>query len=486
MKQSKWPGLTLITANTTIALVTASIWLLLTYLLLALVMGDRYLGITWSTRFIALALLVSFGAIYVVLSWLKQKERVSVNRLKETGLFSIIVLCSILGVDLAYGVFSNTRIETVQDIEAERGQDPQEWHGEIYPRIYSPTNRNFWLHKPNVTVNATLYGQFYYPELLRSPTLVNSVLESRPQTFIIDQHGFRNTTSMEDARVFALGDSYVLGENVSQDDVWVKDLEKQTGQPVYNLGVSFTSPKQQLMMLQYLFKTQGDLLHIDHLIWMIFEGNDLEETYKTYISRDSKSAFDGTMLDALASIPKTIRSSSILYKWKSGGLKSPVAYGSSSNVSSPYLVDGVSLGDPLYHSSKLGYKMFRHEYLKRATEPESYVLNHPNLPRLEQTFADMQALSKEHNFKVTVVIAPSASRLYAPYFDGFPQISKEPYFINYVQDLSGRMDFDVLNLYPLMGPYAEKELLYARDDSHWNERGNQVAAGLISKHLFGK
>jgi hypothetical protein len=130
--------------------------------------------------------------------------------------------------------------------------------------------------------------------------------------------------------------------------------------------------------------------------------------------------------------------------------------------------------------------MFRNQYLVRATRPESYVLNHPNLPRLEQTFADMQALSKEHNFKVTVVIAPSAPRLYAPYFEGFPQLSEEPYFINYVQDLSQRTDFEVLNLYDLMGPYAEKELLYARDDSHWNERGNQIAGELIAEQVFGK
>jgi hypothetical protein len=37
-----------------------------------------------------------------------------------------------------------------------------------------------------------------------------------------------------------------------------------------------------------------------------------------------------------------------------------------------------------------------------------------------------------------------------------------------------------------MRPYAERELLYFRDDTHWNARGNRVAAELIARHAFGR
>jgi hypothetical protein len=45
------------------------------------------------------------------------------------------------------------------------------------------------------------------------------------------------------------------------------------------------------------------------------------------------------------------------------------------------------------------------------------------------------------------------------------------------------MGFETLNLFPLMQPYADKELLYLRDDDHWNARGNEVVAEVIARQL---
>ena len=35
-----------------------------------------------------------------------------------------------------------------------------------------------------------------------------------------------------------------------------------------------------------------------------------------------------------------------------------------------------------------------------------------------------------------------------------------------------------------MRPHAERELLFWRDDGHWNRSGNQLAARLIAERLF--
>jgi len=146
------------------------------------------------------------------------------------------------------------------------------------------------------------------------------------------------------------------------------------------------------------------------------------------------------------------------------------------------LVDGIRLLYPLYHSNRNGYAFFAQDELELARKPQSYLTNHPNRPFLDQTFADMASLSRKYGFEVTVVIAPSAPRLYGPYFENFPLISEEPYFINHVENLSKGSGFDVINLYPLMQPYAEAELLYWRDDDHWNERGHEVVAEIIARH----
>lgn len=50
----------------------------------------------------------------------------------------------------------------------------------------------------------------------------------------------------------------------------------------------------------------------------------------------------------------------------------------------------------------------------------------------------------------------------------------EPHFIHYVEDLSHQTGFDVVNLYHDLQPYAERELLYFRDDDHLNERGSEI------------
>jgi hypothetical protein len=111
------------------------------------------------------------------------------------------------------------------------------------------------------------------------------------------------------------------------------------------------------------------------------------------------------------------------------------------------------------------------------------VTGHPSLPAFEQVFKDMASLRKRYDFKVTVLIAPMVSRLYAPYFTDFPRLSDEPYFINHVASLCHQVGFQSLNLLPLMQPYVDKELLYFRDDDHWNVRGNQVVGEIVARHL---
>jgi hypothetical protein len=188
------------------------------------------------------------------------------------------------------------------------------------------------------------------------------------------------------------------------------------------------------------------------------------------------------MIASLNFIPSMIREQSVINGLRTGQIifKWPSR---TAEEGDPYMVDGVRLIYPLYRSAQYGYALFYPQYIEAANKPESYVLDHPNRPLLDQTFKDMAGLSQKYGFKVTVVIAPSAPRLYASYFENFPPISERPYFINYVENLSKDLGFNVINLYPQMQSYAAKEYLYWRDDSHWNERGHEVVAEIIAKGL---
>ncbi|MBA3614317.1 MAG: hypothetical protein H0W49_15695 [Nitrospirales bacterium] len=154
------------------------------------------------------------------------------------------------------------------------------------------------------------------------------------------------------------------------------------------------------------------------------------------------------------------------------------------NRSNPNLIDGIRSWFPLYQSTVLGPRLFVPQYIERAGKPFSYVLNHPNRPRLDQVFEEMAQLAQEFSFKVIVVIAPTAVRLHGPSYENFPSISDKPHFIDYVATLSEQKGFRTLNLLPFLTAYGDKELLYLRDDDHWNKKGHAVAADIIFREVF--
>jgi hypothetical protein len=243
------------------------------------------------------------------------------------------------------------------------------------------------------------------------------------------------------------------------------------------------------MLLEHLLTDKPTSFDIRHLLWQIFEGNDLEESYESFSSIHSQNGnnvskvFKGTLIDTLASIPRRVKDQSVIHRFISGRIVLNIPSSVREGMN-PYMVDGIRLMVPLYHSAQHAYRLFYPPYIERASETEAYLMRHPNRDLLDKTFRDMAALGKKYRFKVTIVIAPSAARLYGLHFGEFPPISREPYFINYVEKLAYGLGFDVVNLYSLMQSYAKEELLYWRDDTHWNERGHQVVAEIIAKHLW--
>jgi lysophospholipase L1-like esterase len=460
--------------------------MLLAYLLVVFLLGTKLLGLNIRTWHVGLLTVCGMAGAYWVLGRALRQGAISASWLKGIAVGSIVTFFSLIAADTAFSLYlgNYTPLGLYRYFfqPAYRVTDRQLWFGELLPPRYYPTKKHFQLHKPGVVLKGSVYGWFYYPELMKSPTIAKSVLQRRSVLYSIDENGFRETTPIEKARVFALGDSYVFGTGVSQDQTWPEQLERITGKAIYNLGVNGTSPKQQLMLLEYLLNTKSDSLKIRHLLWMIFEGNDLEDSYSTYnhiaVKRINRNIFK-TISDAAGSIASAIRDQSVLHRLLAGqiAIRSPRA---GFHESSHYSVDGVKLTRELYHSDPYGYRLFLPGYIKRMQEPESYVRDHPNRPLLDETFRDMASLAKKFGFDVTILIAPTAARLYAPYFEDFPTLSG-PHFMDYVEQLAKRYGFNTLNLYRLMQPYAEKELLYWRDDAHWNQRGNEVVAELVAR-----
>lgn len=400
------------------------------------------------------------------------------------SILSITCMASVVAADIAHSIYTQPFISAADaEIEARRA-DSQVWVSELYPQLFYPTDKGFRLHKPNTSARGTLFGNSYRTAMKNSPTLMRSVLEAQDTEISIDDRGFRDSGSLSDATVLALGDSMTFGWGVNESECWVDLLEKASQESVFNLGVRDASPLQELQVLEHVLRTNGRPPRLTRVLWMIYEGNDLEDSYeegRPEIQGGLRARAAGTLLELLIMLPQTLKNEAIITKLRTGRITARTAEAARRQH---YSVDGVELEFPLYHSSTLGYKLFYGDYVARVQKDQTYVRRHENRPKLERVFARMATLAQEFHFEVVVLLTPSADRLHGPFFEGFPSISARPHFLDLVAELSVRQSFKTVDLLTLMKPYADKELLYFRDDDHLNRRGNHVVADLIREAAF--
>jgi hypothetical protein len=460
-----------------------------TYVCVVFLYQQSVVGMRFGAAKVALTWAAGTILIIIASAWAKARGRLSPSRMLNAGVAILSLQLSVLVADIGYSMFVNAkRWEAYRAIpDEQRAGDPHVWQGELIPRLYFPTDKNFRLLKPNVELTASTYGLDYNPTMLKSRTMTGSVLQLRRVSYVIGPHGLRGQEPLAGTRLFALGDSFTFGIATDQGKTWTDLLGASLHEPVFNMGVSSTGPRAQLHLLRYMLATNPDSMHVGHLFWMIFEGNDLEDSYDDARAIEPDrltlaTLLEGTVLQALASLPGRFKDESIARRLLDGEISVSTRLRTRA-LGGQYEIDGVPLSVPLYHSTRWGYRLFRPEFVERATKSREYVLNHPHRPLLDQTFQDMRALSQHFGFEVTVIVAPSDARLYGSDFDEFPKLSDKPYFVDYVIELAGRQGFNTVNLLALLQPFARRELLYWRDDHHWNERGNAVVADLLKNHV---
>jgi hypothetical protein len=394
------------------------------------------------------------------------------------------LLFGLLTIDTGYSVWINSQADRRSAQADDRLNDPHVWHGELFPRSYYLSDRAFTLYKPNVRVEAMTYGEYYERRMLQSPTLVRDALRLRPLVYTIDANGFRNRLPIRQSKFWALGDSFAMGYSTTEGLTWIDRFSELRGQSIYDLGVSGTGPGLQMQVLEYLLK-EKDGARPERLLWMVFEGNDLENSYDERRSVPAMSGFralvDNTVIGDLFMVPSAIRRRSVIRRLVDGEFR--LKPSGAASQEDPYQIDGMRLATPVYRSDRWGYCMFNPDEIERATRGEDYVLSHPNRPRLDRAFERMRALSEEFGFRVTVMVAPSAPRVHGRDFPRMPQPTAVPHFVRYVEGLAERSGFETLDLLGALSSQDWGGMLYYCDDHHWNERGNEVVARILAKHF---
>jgi hypothetical protein len=90
-----------------------------------------------------------------------------------------------------------------------------------------------------------------------------------------DAWGFRNRGVPTSAEIVAVGDSHTFGNTARMEDSWPYVLAKESGKPVYNMGMGGYGPNQYF----YLSQTKALSLKPRVLVWGLYMGDDFENAY---------------------------------------------------------------------------------------------------------------------------------------------------------------------------------------------------------------
>jgi hypothetical protein len=295
--------------------------------------------------------------------------------------------------------------------------------------------------------------------------------ELQERVIITDAYGFRN----EDGNPpqidwIALGDSYTVGA-ISQHEAWPILLAEQRGEHVYNLGMSGTSPWQQYVTLA-VEMPRLRRSPLPAVIWMLFTGNDLAEIYL------QETDIDELDWNVASEYPQTY--------YLNFRDQSPVGAVLARLVTHPQqnvMIDSMPGGEPI---------LFYQPYLANAVLLERHVRNNPKYKALLLTLHAARLFAEEQGLPLYVVIAPTKEEVYRWVWEDEAQSGTDAPISMIGQMMLKAAQEEglcVLDLAPIFDAEArrlyveEGQLLWWRDDSHWNLRGNRLAAESIGEWL---
>ena len=285
------------------------------------------------------------------------------------------------------------------------------------------------------------------------------------QTFTTDSRGFRNTREIAHADIAVIGDSYVEGTYVSDEETVASALEEVTGLSVANLARSGYGTLQELEVLRrYAMPLRPRMV-----AWFFFEGNDL------YNDQD----FETMMI--------TLREHGG-YGQSEKSSRRPFRKTSFSVYSFRFLrrlfhpiVPNVVFAFGWFHDEQgQRHSMYFYDYAEfefRKYEEERFAKSRDALLEAEQ-------VCRDSGCKLVIFFIPMKFRVYGDYCT-YPRHSKCPKWEPW--DLADRFaDFcrhsglECLDLTVSMRRAAAAgKVLYAPEDSHWNAEGHRFVAELV-------
>jgi lysophospholipase L1-like esterase len=324
---------------------------------------------------------------------------------------------------------------------------------------------SLWRYKPNVSFDGFVHGDLATPDYQ----------ERRREIFQTDSYGFRNTADQEQAAqkgnsdLILLGDSVGEGVGTTQEKTWGALLQNKYGLRTYNLSMAGSGPWHELMNL----KIACQRLRCDGsttVLWSLFTGNDLQD-----------EIFDQV-------------EPSLSHSWLQRGLVSLTTFRNMSPLLN--FTDRMRLYIHPLHNIDVrelpdGKKIiFRLRYERAAELSIDQVRHHDHYSKLVAVVDEMKRFADSRHFGLVVVVTPPKEEIYSAIATGrTEQAGETSGFAKAIAELCRKNGLPFLDLTPFFAKEAKRELdqsgalLWWSDDTHWNERGHELAAAVVHDHL---
>lgn len=293
--------------------------------------------------------------------------------------------------------------------------------------------------------------------------------ETHRLRFVTDAYGFRNEPANDSKPLdlILLGDSFGVAGTTTQEEILMSQLVKRSGLKAYNLSVGGHSPLQEYATLVLesgrLPKRDGTIL-----LWLIFTGNDLDDHY--YSDLDNPQLWRWS--ERFVAAYQRFHDRSVVRQLFGSGNPSDL-------VLNRTFLDGRPI-------------QFSRSYADRTSRTADDVRRHPNFDRLKKTFSLMKTFAGQNHLQVFVALIPSKEEVYSWTINSaLPWTSsREPSgFAIVTHELCDANGFRFADLKPTLVEASEKvfkesgQLLWWRDDTHWNGEGQRIAADAIYENL---
>jgi hypothetical protein len=287
-----------------------------------------------------------------------------------------------------------------------------------------------------------------------------------PMTFTTDQHGFRNLVDRDETDIVLLGDSYVEGAYVSDDETCAAVAEQKSGLRVTNLGLAGYGTLQELeVLIRYGLPMKPRLA-----AWFFFEGNDL------YNDTD----FEGSLPFLRERRPYAPdRWGWSWHDFKSRSLVR-TAFRSLRRTLDPVVPNGVATSGLFRDSQGVQHRVYYYSYA--SIDYDEYEME--CFERTKAAFRRGRDICSQNGIQLVLFYLPMKFRVYGDlctYEPGSPCLDWKPWnLVDYFASFCEEESIAWVDLTPLMREQAKRgELLYAPEDTHWNAQGQRFVADRI-------